>query len=286
LLIGSYLARHRGGFTPDIVVGLVIYTCVMGGVYILNQIMDIETDRINKKLFLLSEGHIPVPMAYCEMIIIWIIALILSIQFGSLFVALILLSLVLGIFYSVPPIKLKGKPLLDTLSNGVGYGIINFSIGWLLVRPFEWSMIYRFLPYVFFICAVFINTTIVDIEGDMKAREHTTAIVLGEQLSFTISTICVVCAILVAYILKDLVCLLPALVSLPFFVYAAFYRFIKNRVNRRLTITSFRVPGLLLTVITVFLYPIYIFVLIAVFLGMRIYYKHRFGITYPTLTHG
>lgn len=286
LLIGSYLARGKAGFSLNIVLGLIIYTCVMGGIYILNQIMDIETDRINKKLFLLSEGYIPVPWAYVEMVLLWVAAIVLSYRFGSIFLIFIFLSLLLGILYSLPPIKLKGKPLVDALSNGIGYGIINFSIGWLLVRPFEWFMFYRFLPYALYICAVFINTTVVDIEGDKRAQEFTTAVVFGEDISYTTSTVLVVSAVIVAFVLKDLVCLIPALISLPFFVYVALYRFIKKKVHRSLTITSFRLPGLLLTLITAFLYPPYVLVLIALLVGMRVYYKKRFGITYPTLARG
>ncbi len=258
----------------------------MGGVYILNQIMDIETDRINKKLFLLSEGYIPVKYAYIEMAVLWILAILLSIQFNVIFLLFISISLVIGVFYSLPPIKLKGKPILDTVSNGIGYGVINFSIGWLLFRSFEWSMFYRFFPYFLSISAVFINTTIVDIKGDRRAKEFTTAIFLGENIAYVSSTILMIGAIIVAFMLKDYVCLIPAAVSLPLFIYVAVYSLIKNKINRKLTIVSFRLPGLLFTFITAFLYPVYFLILIVVLIGMRIYYKNRFGISYPTLAGG
>ncbi|GAI30645.1 unnamed protein product, partial [marine sediment metagenome] len=123
LLIGSYLARGKGGFTVEIILGLIIYTFIMGGVYILNQIMDIETDRINKKLFLLSEGYIPVRYAYIEMVVLWILAILLSLKLSVIFLIFIGISLIIGVFYSLPPIKLKGKPILDTVSNGIGYDV-------------------------------------------------------------------------------------------------------------------------------------------------------------------
>ncbi|NOR17934.1 hypothetical protein GQ543_09560 [candidate division WOR-3 bacterium] len=286
LLIGSYLARGKSGFTIEIILGLIIYTFIMGGVYILNQIMDIETDRINKKLFLLSEGYIPVKYAYIEMAVLWILAILLSIQFNVIFLLFISISLVIGVFYSLPPIKLKGKPILDTVSNGIGYGVINFSIGWLLFRSFEWSMFYRFFPYFLSISAVFINTTIVDIKGDRRAKEFTTAIFLGENIAYVSSTILMIGAIIVAFMLKDYVCLIPVAVSLPLFIYVAVYSLIKNKINRKLTIVSFRLPGLLFTFITAFLYPVYFLILIVVLIGMRIYYKNRFGISYPTLAGG
>ena len=189
LLIGSYLSRGKGDFSPEIILGLIIYTFVMGGVYILNQITDRETDRVNKKLFLISEGYIPLKYAYIEMILFWVIGVILSLKFGLTFFLFIVLSLILGIFYSLSPVKLKGKPILDTLSNGVGYGMINFGVGWLLLRSFEWTMFYLFFPYFLSICAVFINTTIIDMEGDRKAKDFTTALFLGQNIAYIVSAI-------------------------------------------------------------------------------------------------
>lgn len=286
LLIGSYLARGEAGFTEEIVLGLIIYSFLMGGVYILNQITDIETDRINKKLFLLSEGYIPVKYAYIEMVVLWILAVLFSFKFSMIFLLFIAVSLLLGIFYSLPPIKLKGKPILDTFSNGVGYGMINFAIGWLLLRPFDWYMFYRFVPYFLSISAVFINTTIVDIEGDRRAEELTTAIFLGENTAYIVSTILMAGAVIVAFTLKDFICLIPATISFPLFIYVTLYSLIKNKINRKLTIASFRLPGLFFTLITAFLYPPYFLILIVILVSMRIYYKHRFGIIYPTLSKG
>lgn len=286
LLIGSYRAQGGGGFSGRVLLGLVIYTFVMGGIYILNQIMDVETDRINKKLFLLSEGYIPIKYAYLEMLILWIVAIFLSLKFDLIFLLFILISIIMGIMYSVPPIKLKGKPIVDTLSNGLGYGMINLGVGWLLVQPFAWHMFYRFIPYFLSLCAFFINTTIVDIEGDRRAHELTTAIFLGGNVASIISTILMIGGVVTAYILKDLVCLIPTAVSLPLYIYVAVKTSLKNTIDRKSTIASFRLHGLLFTVMTAFLYPLYFLVLIVVFVSMRFYYKSRFGMVYPTLSQG
>jgi 4-hydroxybenzoate polyprenyltransferase len=286
LLIGGFLARQRGGFSQEIILGLIIYTALMGGVYILNQIMDIETDRINKKLFLLSAGYVPVWAAYLEMVLLWAAALILSLRFGPVFFVFIALSLVMGIVYSLRPIKLKGRPILDTLANGVGYGVINFAVGWLLCRDFTWIMFLRFLPYFLGISAVFINTTIVDLEGDERSGELTTAVLLGPGLAYLVSSLLMTGAAIAAALLKDLVCLTPVLGSLPFFIYCAIHYKTKNRVDRRSTIISFRLPGMIFTLVTIVLYPPYLPFLIIILLGMRIYYKKRFGLSYPTLASG
>ncbi len=258
----------------------------MGGVYILNQIMDIETDRANEKLFLLSSGYVSKTAAYIEMVALWLVAILLSVKFGGLFLILILISILLGIIYSLPPIKLKGKPILDTLANGFGYGMINFAIGWLLLREFDPAMFGRFLPYFLSISAVFINTTIVDIEGDRKANEITTGVFLGANVAHVVSVLVMAAAIVSAYVQRDYICLIPAVASFPLFVYTAVYVTKNNRVHRRVAIASFRLPGLLFTIITAILYPVYLPILLVVLIAMRIYYKKRFGMTYPTLAGG
>lgn len=286
LLIGAYLGSRQAGFTLDVATGLLAYTFVAGGGYILNQIMDMETDRMNKKLFLLTNGYVSRRAAYTEMIILWVLALLLSLRFGWLFVILIMMSILMGVLYSVPPVKLKGRPILDTLANGIGYGMINFAVGWLLVSVFAPSMVIRFLPYCLSIMAVFINTTIVDIEGDRDAGEVTTGVFLGIRLSCISSTLIMGVAIVLSYLQKEYICLVPAAVAWPLFVYTAGHTFVKGRINRSVTIASFRLPGLIFTVITALLYPLYFLILMVVLISMRIYYKKRFGMIYPTLARG
>ncbi|MEO0107354.1 MAG: UbiA family prenyltransferase [candidate division WOR-3 bacterium] len=285
-LIGNYVALPENRFTLKALLGLLIYSMMMGGVYILNQITDIETDRINRKLFILSENYIPLKNAYIEMFLLWCLSLFFSWFFGLSFFVLILISLTIGIFYSLPPIKLKGRPLLDTLSNGFGYGMLNFVAGWLMQKPFEWQTFAIFLPYFFSICAVFINTTTVDIEGDKKSGEITTSVFLGEELSYTLSTILLLLGVIFSIINKDLICLIPSAISLPLFLFVAIYYFKNKIVNRKFTIISFRLPGLIFTIITCIFYPGLIPLLIVLIVGMRIYYKKRFNLNYPTLNQG
>lgn len=286
LLIGSYLARGRGGFTWELIIGLFLYTCVMGGTYIFNQIADRDSDRINKKLFLLSEGFITVRSAYIEMIFLWSIALVGSFFLGMSIFITIIISLIMGAAYSLPPIKLKGRPILDALANGIGYGAVNLAVGWLLVRSFDGGIFIRFLPYVLSITAVFINTTIVDIAGDKKTGEMTTAVVLGACVSYIVSSVLMIAAIIGSWVMRDYVCLVASASSLPLILYVMIRYMLQQKVPRNATIASFRIPGIIFSLITCFLFPWYIIFLIVVVISMRLYYKNRFGIVYPSISGG
>ncbi len=285
-LIGNYIASGKNTFTYKTLLGLSIYGLLMGGVYILNQITDIETDRLNKKLFILSENIMPINHAYIEMFMLWIISLFLSWYLGLSFFLVILGSLLLGVFYSLPPIKLKGRPFLDTLSNGFGYGMLNFIAGWLIQKNFEWRVFLIFLPYFFSICAVFVNTTIVDIKGDRESGEITTSVFLGEKISYLTSSSFILLGMFFSIINRDIICLIPSALALPFFLYLIFYYLKYKRINRKITILSFRLPGLIFTAITCILYPGFIPFLFVIMIGMKIYYKKRFNMDYPTLSQG
>jgi len=285
-LIGCYRARGTGGITTAMILGIVTYTLVMGGVYILNQIMDVETDRINRKLFLISGGHVSVRTATLYMSSLWLLSVVLSYWYGLAFMIFIAISLVLGVCYSLPPIKLKGKPVADTLANSIGYGLVNFGLGWLVFKEFNWGIALLFLPYFLSIAAVFVNTTLVDMEGDRQAGDKTTAVFLGAGLSFVLSTLLMAAAVVLSVLRKELICLVPAAASLPLFIFSAIYYFIRNRIHRKLTILSFRLPGLLFTLVTGYLYPPYLIFLVVLLIGMRVYYKTRFGMNYPTLADG
>ncbi|MCK4255704.1 hypothetical protein KAX35_02355, partial [candidate division WOR-3 bacterium] len=56
-LLGYY--RAGGTMLGDsryLMPGFIVFTLLMGAIYIINQIADIETDRINNKLFILPKG--------------------------------------------------------------------------------------------------------------------------------------------------------------------------------------------------------------------------------------
>jgi chlorophyll synthase len=256
-----------------------LYSALMSGIYILNQVTDRETDRINKKLFLLSENIIPVRFALLEMTILFLFALSFSIYFFqlSLFTLLIFLSLLMGVFYSAPPFKLKGRPLFDLLWNSLGFGFLNFSVGWLATARFSPGMIYHSLPYVLSVGGVFLNTTIPDISGDEKAGDRTTGVLLGRRKTGLLSSLFLFFALVSSLVVRDPVCFIASSIALPLFLFAV----LKDEV--RFYLISIRIGAPLLVIFTAFLYPYYLLLLIITFISLKFYYKKRFSLSYPSL---
>lgn len=249
----------------------------MAGLYILNQIIDMKSDVLNRKHLLLAEGIMPVRGAIYLMLIFYIAAAMLSLRLPSLTRLFMAVSFVLGIIYSLPPFILKARPFLDFGVNGIGYGYFNFAMGWLSVRPYAPEVFSLALPYVFAVSALFVNTTILDIEGDRQCRYLTTGVLLKERRSAMLALVLIILSGITAWLVRDWICLIPVAAALPFFILAA--------VRGRLThiTASVRIGGPLLILAVGLVFPFYLAAVLLIFAFLRFYYKKKFGITYPAL---
>ncbi len=253
------------------------YTFLMAGSYIVNQISDRETDRLNRKLFLLSEGKVPVYLAYIWLFLLWGVSLYLLLKIGGVFGILWPISLLMGLLYSLPPVKFKGRPFFDLIFNSIGYGMVNFLVGWITVSPIDrWAFVHS-IPYVLLVGAVFLNTTVPDIPGDRLSGEITTGVYLGEKSTTLFALAMITPAIILAVVLKDPFSLIASLFSFPFFL-KAFLN--PNDLNVKL---SYRIGGATLVLMVSLRYILFFAVLIFLFVALKFYYKFRFGLDYPTL---
>jgi len=254
------------------------FSFVMAAAYILNQIYDLESDQINNKVFFLPRGIISVPAARLEAAVLVIISMVLSLWLSRQYFAGILVALLLGIFYSMPPIKLKARPILDLIANSFGYGLVGFSLGWMTGSSFSTLALARAVPYIFAIGAVFVNTTIPDIEGDRRTNNITTAVFLGRKISGFVAVGLLGLCIASGFLLYDIAVIVAGFLSLPFFVIAA----VKQTDKFFLLSTHFGIIALVL--VTSFFFPYFLIFLMVVILATRFYYKRRFKITYPQIS--
>ncbi|MEO0161826.1 MAG: UbiA family prenyltransferase [candidate division WOR-3 bacterium] len=276
------LGYWKGGgarfvFTPNFFPTVIAYTSLISSLYILNQIADRRTDAINKKHLLIAEGIIPLRAAYLTIFFLLLVTIIFSIKLPLNVILLMTISFLFGIVYSFPPLKLKAVPFLDFLINGVGYGFLNFSLGWVTSNKFSNQTVVSALPYVLAVSAIFVNTTILDIEGDRKCGYLTTGVLLGRKNTARLGLLLIVICLFIAFIIKDYICLIPAVISFPLFLIAG----IKG--DEKFVTLSIRIGGPLLILIVGVVFPYYLLLTLLIFLFLRIYYQKRFGIIYPSI---
>ena len=257
---------------------LFLYSMLMGSVYIVNQITDAKTDDINNKLYLVAQGHVKIKFIKVESIILLLSAILFTVCWFTrnyFYFLFVLLSIIWGMAYSITPLRLKGKPILDLLSNALGFGFVAFAVGWTTQSAFSIQSLISSLPYIFCVGAGFINTTLLDLKGDENIGDKTIGVLLGVKKSCILSTFLLAASLTFSLILKDYIALSASLLCLPLFIYMTLtHKFPAIAIATKLGI-------LLLSLFIAILIPYYFPLLIFTLLTVKWYYFKRFGIKYP-----
>jgi len=266
-----------GGLPGEVpIIPIALFSLLTGGVYVHNQINDIEGDRANQKLFLLTDGYISERAATVQMVICYGgavgLALVHSVQLGLIMVA----GCLFGMLYNVPLFRWKDRPFHGLLYNILVYGILVFSVGWLAVAPLDRSLILRALPYCLGVGAIYLNTTLPDIPGDRLAGKITIGVRYGFTTTCVLACVCLIGAIITGFLLRDGFIAIPSLACLPLFVWMGVHGQVADVAR------ATKIGVLALSMAAVVVAPPYVLVLILLFFGARPYYKTRFGLNYPT----
>jgi 4-hydroxybenzoate polyprenyltransferase len=88
--------------------------------------------------------------------------------------------------YSVPPLRLKERPPLDSLANGLGYFLLPFTMGYSLnANPREMSLKYYLLALC--VCGVHSLATAADYDADRAAGHRTLAVKFGQRTAAAVA---------------------------------------------------------------------------------------------------
>jgi 4-hydroxybenzoate polyprenyltransferase len=99
------------------------------------------------------------------------------------FVATVALVLVAWL-YSAPPARLKERPPLDSLANGLGYFLLPLSMGYSLAADPR-TMPLRYYLLALSVCGVHALTTAADYDADKAAGQRTLATAYGRRFAAT-----------------------------------------------------------------------------------------------------
>lgn len=198
-----------------------LFTLIVASSFVINQVFDVESDRLNQKNFIIGSGLLRRWEAAALCAALSLAALVAAFGSASPVRELGIAGLALGFAYSAPPVRLKGRPLADMLANGLGFGLLGFAFGWLSVLPYEDSMLLKAAPYALAMCAVFLLTTIPDEAGDRSAGDRTTCVVMGKEWVARAGLVMLVAAGGAGLATGEAPCVLGAVASLPAFIAAA-----------------------------------------------------------------
>jgi 4-hydroxybenzoate polyprenyltransferase len=247
---------------------------LFGGVYTLNQICDIDSDRLNRKLFFLPEGIITVRAAWIFTAALDLAALALGWWLGLNYLIITALIMALGIFYSAGTMPWKNRPYLALIANGIGHGAAVYLLGSVFAgRPWmeSWT---GALAYTLAVAAVYLATAVPDCDGDAATGKRTFAVRWGARATMIIAAILVTLAVVVAARIGDR--------HLAFAGAAAWPFFLRGIVKSGGAATAAKAAVAALSLAAVIAYPLYLALLVAGFIGTRLFFRWRFGIAYPT----
>lgn len=282
--IGGFL-NGISALPLDIWLVIAGFSLIVASIYVVNQIVDIENDRINHKLFLLPHGFVSLRTAWALAGICAVIGLLIStllIKHVSITV-LFLLSLLLGLLYNF---HLKNRPWGGVLANALGHGMLTFLVGWYAAKmnaPANSGMLFSGLisglAPAFANGAVYLATTIPDSKGDRMTGKRTFCVVYGEKKTAIASALFCLAAFAASFFMQYHVWVMaiPSGISLVLFLGFAI------KTTRESAFKSFKWPVYLLSGFISCIEPEYGVLILITFFSSKAYYKWRFGMNYPTL---
>jgi homogentisate phytyltransferase/homogentisate geranylgeranyltransferase len=156
-----------------------------------NQITDVEIDRVNKPYLPLAAGELSRDAAWRIVVVAAVVPIVLAVTQGWLETTAVMAALAVGAAYSLPPVRLKRFPVVASLCiSGVRaiavnlgiYGHFSLAFGGSLEIPGAvWALTVFVLPFSF---AIAVLKDVPDMEGDRRFRIATFTVRLGPRRAF------------------------------------------------------------------------------------------------------
>lgn len=177
-------------------VGVALWACLLGNLYIvgLNQLEDINIDRVNKPHLPLAAGEFSVVRGRWIVALAGLGALGLALVGGPWLLFTVGVSLALGTAYSLPPLRLKRFPfwasfcIVAVRGAVVNIGLFLYFSHHLAQPPIVPGRVWALTGFVvLFSVAIALFKDIPDIEGDRRYGIRTLSVHLGQRPVFNLA---------------------------------------------------------------------------------------------------
>ena len=178
----------------------IAFSLSTAGIFVLNQYFDRETDKLNdlKKRLPIPAQKISPKTAMIIFVLLNMVSVLTVLLTDANLLPLFLSYIALGICYSMPPLCLKTRPILDVIAVGVGSGVLPLIIGlqvshqltldlslpW-MVRRYQ-DAFFAAVPIFLFQSASHIFHGVGYYEGDLKGDVTTFVVKQGKNPSIKV----------------------------------------------------------------------------------------------------
>lgn len=179
-LIGIAAARPQVQW-PPIALAVVAAAVLNAASNALNQICDVENDRVNKPQRPLPSGALTLRQAAVFSALAYALALALAFEVNEQTFAIYVFAALATVFYSAPPIRLKQRPWASNFIIALTRGELLKAAGWAAVATVlsSWEPWYIGLIYFVFLLGATATKDFADIEGDRAAHCETLPVKYG-----------------------------------------------------------------------------------------------------------
>ena len=168
----------------------------------LNQLEDVEIDRINKPHLPLAAGDMTIGQGRAVVAAAAVLPVVLALTQGWIETVAVVSAMAIGAAYSSPPLRLKRYPAAAAASISIVRSVVvnlgvylHFAVafsGRETVDPAVWALTAFVLPFSF---AIAVLKDVPDVEGDRRHRIFTFTVRLGARTAFAMG----LAALTVAY---------------------------------------------------------------------------------------
>lgn len=223
-LAGLFIGFSGLPTAPNGVVGLIGIVAATSGIYMFNDIFDLESDCVDSPDRPIPSGVISKRQALLVSGLLFTTSL--SLAAISSLTALVLTGILIatGIFYSLPPVRLKRFFFMPNVSLGI-MASVSFLIGGSFGPEFTSGVLLVGIMVLGYVLTMGFAKEFKDVEGDQVAGTTTLPILVGMDLGAKIAVSGLLLSyvfFVIPYFLLDLNFLYPVLVSI-LFVYTAWF---------------------------------------------------------------
>ncbi|ERP32108.1 hypothetical protein CALK_0829 [Chitinivibrio alkaliphilus ACht1] len=170
--------------------------------------------------------------------------------------------------------------MVDFMTNAVAYGGVAFLAGGYsasLSLDNTLDLLLHTPPYILYMAAGSISSTLPDISGDRDEGKHTTAVVLGARNAHLLACVLLLGAIWLFYLQKDFFGMWIAVSALPLYLLFLVYP------TTLLMELVYKVGGAIAMVAISMVYPLFFIVGITTFIFTLLYFRMVHHVLYPSL---
>jgi len=259
--------------------GLACLTLLMASAYLINQVFDRRTDAINEKGHYLTRGLFSARAVVAGSLALLIAAAWFNRELPGAQRETMVAALVLAMAYSLPPARLCARPVADLAANALGYGGVAFAAGHAAFDPSLAAAARAAAPWVPLVGAVFLHTTILDVDGDRRTGKRTTAVAFGAVAAArAAAALALVAALTAAAYWRWNGDALALVVTAPIAIAYARAAFAHARRASALAVQG---ATAWVALAAAWYEPRLLLVVVPLALIARPYYRRRFGVTYP-----